>query len=98
MDVTMVGDWVSLADAARAWGVSTKTLRRRVRRDRARARESDADFLASASAMAPPATAAAATLNRALEHSVPEQELPSVAAAIAVVEQSLSHRPTLPPR
>jgi hypothetical protein len=68
-------------------------VRRRTRRDQARGRQTDAEFLASLSA-ASPTSGAAATITNALDHQIPEAELPGVAAALETVEQALTTRST----
>jgi hypothetical protein len=68
-------------------------VRRRARRNRAR--ESDEQLLATAAATDPDASAAARTVENALDSTVPNRDLPAVAAAIGRVEQALVSRPPL---
>ena len=68
-------------------------LRRRVR-VRARAADADEAFLATAAATSPAAARAAETVSNALHATIPERQLPEVAAALETIERELTRPPT----
>ena len=69
-------------------------VRRRSRRSRAR--DTDDTFLASAASMSPKAAKASELVSSALERTVPDRQLPEVAAALQAIERDFSRPPSSP--
>jgi hypothetical protein len=73
-------------------------VRRRTRAHRGRAGDSDEAILVAAAALSAAGAAASSVVSNALQRTVPERELPAVAAAIDTIERELTQRITSPAR